>query len=38
MPFCPQCGAANPDSARFCDQCGAKLIPAPAPSATSAPS
>lgn len=38
VPFCPQCGAANPDSARFCDQCGAKLIPVPAPSATSAPS
>ncbi|MBO9347944.1 MAG: zinc ribbon domain-containing protein [Chloroflexus sp.] len=29
MPFCPQCGVANPDSARFCDQCGAQLIPVP---------
>lgn len=26
MPFCPQCGVDNPDSARFCDQCGAALI------------
>ncbi len=38
MPFCHQCGAENPDSARFCDQCGAALIhvtghaiPPPAP-------
>ncbi|MEF3275102.1 MAG: zinc ribbon domain-containing protein [Chloroflexus sp.] len=30
MPFCPQCGVSNPDSARFCDQCGAQLIPVPA--------
>ena len=30
VPFCPQCGVANPDSARFCDQCGAQLIPVPA--------
>ncbi len=27
MIFCHQCGAENPDSARFCDQCGAALIP-----------
>jgi len=27
MPFCPQCGIDNPDNARFCDQCGAALIP-----------
>ncbi len=27
MPYCPQCGSSNPDSARFCDQCGAMLIP-----------
>jgi hypothetical protein len=27
MPFCPQCGVDNPPSARFCDQCGAALIP-----------
>jgi Double zinc ribbon/FHA domain len=25
--FCPQCGIDNPDNARFCDQCGAALIP-----------
>lgn len=27
MPYCPQCGIDNPDSARYCDQCGAALIP-----------
>ncbi|NJN18507.1 MAG: FHA domain-containing protein [Oscillochloris sp.] len=37
MPFCPQCGVANPDSARFCDQCGATLIPVPAQPAQAAP-
>ena len=26
-PFCPQCGIDNPANARFCDQCGAALIP-----------
>src|SRR5712671_3088188 len=26
-PFCPQCGIDNPANARFCDQCGAVLIP-----------
>src|SRR5215213_5093058 len=26
-PYCPQCGIDNPDNARFCDQCGAALIP-----------
>ncbi|MFV9504112.1 MAG: FHA domain-containing protein [Oscillochloridaceae bacterium umkhey_bin13] len=30
MPFCPQCGVENPSSARFCDQCGAVMIPVPA--------
>lgn len=35
MPFCPQCGADNPASARFCDQCGAALIPVPGPSSQS---
>lgn len=34
MPFCPQCGVDNPASARFCDQCGAVLIPVPDPGAT----
>ena len=29
MPFCPQCGVDNPANARFCDQCGAGLIPVP---------
>ncbi|MDW8404399.1 zinc-ribbon domain-containing protein [Chloroflexus sp.] len=38
MPFCPQCGVSNPDSARFCDQCGAQLIPVPARAPTPAPS
>lgn len=35
MPYCPRCGVDNPASARFCDQCGAALIPVaaqPAPS------
>jgi hypothetical protein len=26
-PYCPQCGIDNPANARFCDQCGAALIP-----------
>jgi hypothetical protein len=29
--FCPQCGVDNPANARFCDQCGAALIPVSAP-------
>ncbi|MFO7167539.1 MAG: zinc ribbon domain-containing protein [Chloroflexota bacterium] len=33
MPFCPQCGVDNPEGARFCDQCGAMLIPVTAPAA-----
>ncbi|HRC76531.1 MAG TPA: zinc ribbon domain-containing protein, partial [Kouleothrix sp.] len=38
MPFCPQCGVDNPASARFCDQCGAALIPVPAaPAAATTP-
>lgn len=36
MPFCPQCGVDNPASARFCDQCGAQLIPVPAQGAAPA--
>ena len=42
MPFCPQCGVDNPAAARYCDQCGAMLIPvntpAPIPVAPSIPS
>ena len=31
MPFCTACGRENPDDARFCSQCGTKLVGAPAP-------
>ncbi len=34
MPFCHQCGATNPDSARFCDQCGVELINVPTQSSS----
>jgi hypothetical protein len=37
MPFCPQCGIDNPASARFCDQCGAVLVPVGNPPTMSAP-
>jgi len=37
VPFCPQCGVDNPDGARFCDQCGAMLVPVSKPAATPAP-
>jgi hypothetical protein len=37
VPFCPQCGVENPSSARFCDQCGATLIPVPAQGQAFAP-
>src|SRR6478735_7221590 len=31
MPFCTSCGKQNPDDARFCSQCGNRLVtPAPA--------
>ena len=30
MPFCTACGRENPDDARFCSQCGTKLVGAPA--------
>ena len=26
MPFCTACGKQNPDDARFCAQCGTKLL------------
>ena len=26
MPFCTACGQQNPDDARFCAQCGTKLV------------
>ncbi len=26
MPFCTQCGRQNPDDARFCSQCGSRLV------------
>ncbi|MDT9592393.1 FHA domain-containing protein [Nocardioides zeae] len=28
MPFCTACGSQNPDEARFCSQCGTKLVTA----------
>ncbi len=27
MPFCTNCGRQNPDDARFCAQCGTRLLP-----------
>ena len=31
MPFCTVCGTQNPDDARFCAQCGNRLVtPQPA--------
>src|SRR6478752_2371880 len=32
MPFCTSCGTQNPDDARFCSQCGNRLVaPTPPP-------
>src|SRR5690606_13648852 len=28
MPFCTACGRQNPDDARFCSQCGTRLVAA----------
>src|SRR6476619_1190596 len=28
MPFCTACGKQNPDDARFCSQCGTRLVTA----------
>ncbi|WP_341927123.1 FHA domain-containing protein [Nocardioides psychrotolerans] len=33
MPFCTACGRQNPDDARFCAQCGTKLVSVEAPAA-----
>lgn len=33
MPFCTACGRQNPDDARFCSQCGTRLVGASAPAA-----
>jgi len=38
MPFCTACGRPNPDDARFCSQCGTRLVtPPPAPPAAEVP-
>ena len=29
MPFCTACGRQNPDDARFCSQCGTRIVTAP---------
>ncbi len=34
MPFCTVCGKQNPEDARFCSQCGARIVGAGAPGAT----
>jgi pSer/pThr/pTyr-binding forkhead associated (FHA) protein len=34
MPFCTACGHQNPDDARFCAQCGTRLVTAAPPPAT----
>jgi len=31
MPFCTACGKQNPEDARFCSQCGNRLVSADAP-------
>ena len=37
MPFCTACGKQNPDDARFCSQCGTRLVtPDAAPAAPAA--
>ncbi|MDN5744667.1 MAG: zinc ribbon domain-containing protein, partial [Nocardioidaceae bacterium] len=28
MPFCTACGKQNPDDARFCQQCGTRVVAA----------
>jgi pSer/pThr/pTyr-binding forkhead associated (FHA) protein len=33
MPYCTNCGNANPDEARFCSRCGTRLVSEAAPAA-----
>jgi pSer/pThr/pTyr-binding forkhead associated (FHA) protein len=37
MPFCTSCGRQNPDDARFCSQCGTRLVTSEATEPTPAP-
>ena len=37
MPFCTACGRQNPDDARFCSQCGTRLVTDQAPVSAGAP-
>ena len=37
MPFCTACGKQNPDDARFCSQCGTRLVTADAPAEPAQP-
>lgn len=37
MPFCTACGRQNPDDARFCSQCGTKLVTADETTAPATP-
>ena len=36
MPFCTECGHRNPDDARFCSQCGKRLVREDVPAAVPA--
>ncbi|MGH3361427.1 MAG: FHA domain-containing protein [Nocardioides sp.] len=38
MPFCTACGRQNPDDARFCAQCGQRLVASDEPGGGSTPS
>ncbi len=37
MPFCTACGHQNPDDARFCSQCGTRIVTAEPPAAPAEP-
>ncbi|NYD41948.1 FHA domain-containing protein [Nocardioides panaciterrulae] len=37
MPFCTACGKQNPDDARFCAQCGTRLVTAESPTPPTPP-